>query len=358
MNLSEPFGHLPDGRLTRLYTLRHRNGFEARITDYGATLVSVLAPDRNGRYGEVVLGLPNARAYVSQSCYLGAIVGRVANRIAAGRFLLDGREYHLACNNAPSGVPCHLHGGTSGFDRKIWTAEPSSDQDQPSLRLKHISPAGDEGYPGNMEVEITYTLLENHALRLDFTARVDQASPVNLTSHPYFNLQGTGSVLDHELQIFAEEYTPITPGLIPTGEVCPVAGTPLDFTHPCRIGERIGSSHAQILAAAGYDHNFVLTPIGKNNLRLAARVHEPNSGRLLEVHTTAPGLHFYSGNYLDIRPDANSGCTYSQHGGFCLEAQGWPDAVNQTNFPSVILRPGQTYRESTVYEFSVSSALE
>lgn len=345
------FGFTPEGQPARLFTLANANGFRADITDHGGTIVRLFAPDRNGVLQDVVLG---CEGILPNTPYLGCIVGRVGNRIAAGRFTLDGVTYSLATNNAPAGRPCHLHGGKVGFDRRIWRATESRSADGPRLSLSYRSPDGEEGYPGNLDVTVDYTVTADNALRIDYTATTDRATPVSLTNHSYFNLagEGAGSILDHLVTLPSTHYTPVDCGLIPTGQIAPVAGTPLDFGTPHRIGERIDADHEQIRFGSGYDHNFVISgPAGA--LNLAATVSEPNAGRVLEVLTTEPGMQFYTGNFLDGSFAGKNGHRYGRRQGFCLETQHFPDSPNQPQFPSVILRPGQTLRSTTVYRFKV-----
>ncbi len=349
---AQTFGRLPDGRESRLFALRHASGFQADISDYGGTLVRLLAPDRAGRFADVVLGFDSVARYPAESPYFGALIGRVGNRIAAGKFTLDGRTHSLVTNNTPDGIPCHLHGGNVGFDKVLWSAEPITRAGQPALRLRYTSADGEEGYPGNLAVEVTYALTADPGLRIDYTATTDRATPVNLTNHSYFNLAGAGlgDVLAHEVTLRASRYTPVRPGLIPTGELAPVAGTPFDFLQPRTIGERIAQPHEQLRLGSGYDHNWVLDS-ADGSLALAATVREPASGRVLEVLTTEPGLQFYTGNFLTGKLTGKSGATYARRGGLCLETQHFPDSVNQPAFPATILHPGQTYRSTTLYRF-------
>jgi aldose 1-epimerase len=350
---SQPFGRLADGRAARLYTLAEPD-FRVEISDFGGTIVRLIAPDRVGRLADVTLGFDSVAPYATQSPYFGAIIGRVGNRIAQGRFTLDGRSCQLACNNAPGGIPCHLHGGRTGFDKVLWTAEPSEREGHPALVLRYVSADGEEGYPGQLSVEVTYSLTGRRELRMDYRATTTAPTLVSLTNHAYFNLagEGGGTVLAHELTLAAERFTPVNAGLIPTGELAPVRGTPFDFTRARRIGEQIDAAHEQLQFAGGYDHNFVLADRPRTALAFAARAHEPQSGRVLEVHTTEPGLQFYSGNFLDGTLTGKSGQPYRHRGGFCLETQHFPDAVNQPNFPSIVLRPGEVYRSATVYRFT------
>jgi aldose 1-epimerase len=347
------FGKTPDGRSARLFTLENSAGLRADISDYGGTIVRLFAPDRRGRLADVVLGFDRVEDYVAHSPFFGCLVGRVGNRIAHGRFTLNGRTHTLAINNTPGGLPCHLHGGLKGFDKAIWAAEPLNTAEGPALRLRYRSADGEEGYPGNLDTTVTYTLTAD-ALRLDYHAVTDQPTPVNLTNHTYFNLAGDGAgpILDHVLRLHAGRYTPTNAGLIPTGEVAPVAGTPLDFTAPHAIGERIAAPHEQLRFAGGYDQNFVIDR-RDGSLVPAATAWEHTSGRVLEVLTTEPGMQFYTGNFLDGSFAGKLGRVYGHRHGFCLETQHFPDSPNQANFPSVILAPGAEYRSTTAFRFSV-----
>jgi aldose 1-epimerase len=349
-----PFGTTSTGQETVLYTLQNSRGIRVDIADYGATVVRLLVPDRAGTLGDVVLGFETLASYEKDSPYFGCIVGRYGNRIARGKFVLDGKEYTLATNNTPGGIPCHLHGGRRGFDKVVWTATPKVRAGVPALELACTSTDGDEGYPGTLTVTVVYSLSEAGELRIDYRATTDQATPVNLTNHTYFNLRGDGapSILDHVLQLRASHYTPVDAGLIPTGAIAPVAGTPFDFTAPHAIGERVNAAHEQIGFGGGYDHNWVLD--SRNGaLATAAIVREPVSGRTLEVLTTEPGIQFYCGNFLDGTLVGKSGRPYPFRSGFCLETQHYPDSPNQPAFPSTILRPGQTYTSTTIYRFGV-----
>ena len=339
------FGKMPDGTDIKIYTLSNSKGMTARVTEYGAILTELWVPDRNGKTGNVVLGFDNLERYVKGHPFFGATTGRVANRIAKGKFTLDGKEYTLAVNNGPN----HLHGGTAGFDKRVWKSRPIRGLSrEASVEFTYLSRDGEEGYPGNLTTTVVYTLTDDNELRIDYTATTDEATIVNLTNHSYFNLGEPGSILDHLLTINADRYTAADATLIPTGELAPVKGTGLDFTSPHRIGERI----AQYMDfAKGYDHNFVLNSGGKA-LGLAARVEEPKSGRIMEVWTTEPGIQLYCGNHLDGSLTGVGGAVYEQHTGFCLETQHFPDSINKPAFPSVILRPGQTFKSTTAYRFA------
>ena len=348
-----PFGRLPDGRETRLYSLRSADGFGADVSDFGARLVSLFAPDRTGLFTDVVLGFDDAAIYASTAPYFGATIGRVTNRIARARFTLDGHEYRLTPNEAGGSVPRHLHGGARGFDKVVWTAHPVPGASEPSLRLVYFSPDGEEGYPGNLRVEVVYSLTSDHGLRIDYTAVTDRPTPVNLTNHAFFNLagEGFGTILDHELTLRAHHYTPVDADLLPTGRILPVAGTPFDFTASQRLGGRLLDSDPQLRLGDGYNHNFVLDSAGPPPA-LAAKVRDPGSGRVLEVLTTEPGLQLYPGNAFRFTRPGKSGRDYPPNAGIALETQHFPDAVNQPGFPSIILRPGETYRSTTIYRFS------
>jgi aldose 1-epimerase len=342
------FGVTPDGVDVELYTVR-AGQLELRAITRGGIIVSLRAPDRRGRLDDVVLGHDTLEGYLQHSPYFGAIVGRYANRIAKGRFSLDGERYHLATNDGAQ----HLHGGLQGFDKVLWKATPFARPTAAGVSLTHTSPDGAEGYPGTLEVSVTYTLTERNELVVEYEAATDRATVVNLSQHSYFNLSGSQSapVLDHLLAIDADHFTPIDAALIPTGELAPVQGTPFDFRSATRIGARIADSDPQLANAGGYDHNFVLRRPAGDSLAHAARVFEPTSGRTLDVSTTEPGLQFYSGNFLDGTIRGKAGRLYAHRGGFCLETQHFPDSPNHAGFPSVVLRPGESYRSRTVFAF-------
>lgn len=348
-----PFGLTPDQREASLYSLKNANGLQADITDLGAIVVRLLVPDRAGKLGDVVLGFSSVTPYPTQTAYFGALIGRIGNRVAGGEFTLDGKKYNLAKNNSPQGIPCHLHGGLVGFDKVFWHATPVITQGEPSLRLTYTSKDGEEGYPGNLQVTVTYTLTNDNGLRIEYQATTDKATPVNLTNHSYFNLrgEGDGDVLGHLLMLNASKYTPVRPGLIPNGQIVPVAGTPFDYTTFHAIGERVNAVNEQIKLGGGYDHNWVLDVTNPGSLAKAAEVREPSTGRLMEVWTTEPGVQFYCGNFLDGTLIGKSGRKYLHRGGFCLETQHFPDSPNQPGFPTIILHPGETYRTTTVYRF-------
>jgi aldose 1-epimerase len=351
--LIQPFGELPDGRHAELYTLRAPSGLEAQITNYGGIVVRLMVPDRDGQLANVSLGFDKVEDYVAETPYFGALIGRIGNRVAHGRFELDGQTYDLATNNEPGDVPCHLHGGLLGFDKVLWTATPTEINGLPALHLAYTSPDGEEGYPGTLRVEVVYSLTSDHALRIQYRATTDKATPVNLTNHTYFNLKGAGqgTVLGHQLQLAASALTPVGTDMIPTGEIMSVEGTPFDFTAPQTLGARVGEAHPQLIAGGGYDHNFVIDREGPG-LVFAARVVEPESGRVMEVFTTEPGVQLYGGNFLDGSLTSPDGSPYIYRGGFCLETQHYPDSPNQPSFPSIILRPGEIYDTTTIHRFS------
>lgn len=351
----QPFGRLPDGRETHLYTLENERGLRADISDFGGTVVNLLVPDRRGERADVSLGFAEAAPYLTDSPFFGALIGRYGNRIAAGRFTLDGKTYQLSMKGPPTETSATLHGGVMGFDKVLWTVRPVIRDGHPTLVLTYFSRDGEEGFPGNLQVEVTYTLTSSNELRIDYSATTDQPTPVNLTNHTYFNFHGEGAetILDHVLTLNASHIVPVKPGLIPTGELLPVRGTPFDFTQPEVIGRRINEEHPQLKLAGGYDHTWVLDR-NEGTLTPAATVHEPRSGRTMEVLTTEPGVQLYAGNFLTGNITGKSGRKYLHRSGFCLETQHFPDSPNQPAFPSTILRPGQTYRTTTVYRFSAT----
>ena len=345
----QAFGISPDGTNVELFTLCNAKGEQARITNYGGIVVSLSMPDRNGKLGDVVLGYDELANYVKSSPYFGALIGRYGNRIAKGKFTLDGKTYKLAINNGPN----HLHGGLKGFDKVVWQATPRMTQRGPALELRYVSREGEEGYPGTLTVSAVYTLTNKSELRLDYTATTDKPTICNLTNHSYFNLSGKGDILGDEVTIFASRFTPVDSTLIPTGELAPVKGTPFDFTTPHTIGQRIGQDNAQLRYAGGYDHNWVIDkPEGK--LGLMARVYDPTSGRVLEVLSTEPGLQFYTGNFLDGTLTGKGGWVYQHRAAFTMEPQHYPDSPNHSNFPTVVLRPGETYYNTIIYRFSTN----
>lgn len=337
-----PYGAMPDGTQVEQFTLTNKHGMVAKLISYGGTLTELQVPDKDGRLVDVVLGFDKLDDYRTKSPYFGCIAGRYANRIAKGRFTLDGKEYKVATNNGPN----HLHGGVHGFDKVVWKAEPTGRE----LRFNYTSPDGEEGYPGNLRVSVAYSLDENNTLWVIYDASTDKPTPINLTNHSYFNLSGqaSGDVLGHELWLDASRYTPVDATSIPTGEIAPVAGTPFDFTKPKLIGADIQSLTN---TPRGYDHNFVFDKKdGKVPVR--ARLRDPKSGRVMEVRTNQPGVQFYTGNYLDGTIKGKGGVVYKQYQGLCLECQHFPDSPNRPNFPTTILRPGEKYTQVTGYHFS------
>lgn len=343
-----PFGTAPDGAPVDLYTLRNANGAEARICNYGGLVISLKVPDRNGKLGDVVLGYDHLADYIKDTPYFGALIGRYGNRIAKGQFTLDGRQYTLATNNYPNA----LHGGVRGFDKVVWHASVLANPDGPSLKLRYLSHDGEEGYPGNLAVTVVYTLTQDNALKVEYTATTDMDTVINLTQHSYFNLAGKGTILNHVVMIPADKFTPVDSTLIPTGELKPVDGTPFDFRTPTPIGARINEDDEQLKFAKGYDQNWVINkPLGQ--MGLMARVYEPTTGRVLEVYSTEPGLQFYTGNFLDGTLTGKGGWVYQFRDGFCMESQHYPDSPNHPQFPSVVLKPGETYHNTIIFKFSV-----
>jgi aldose 1-epimerase len=341
------FGTATDGTPVRIYTLTNSKGMVAKVTEYGAMLTELWVPDRDGKLADVVLGFDSLEQYLNGPSFFGSTVGRVANRIAKGRFTLNGKEYVLATNRPPN----HLHGGFKGFDKRIWKSRPLPTTDSAvAVEFTYMSPDGEEGYPGTLNVMVVYSLTDANELRIDYVATTDKATPVNFTNHSFFNLAGAGSIVDHLLTLNADRYTPSDATLIPTGEIAPVKGTGLDFTKPRRMGERIEEFRS---FANGYDHNFVLNS-GGGEFAWCARVEEPKSGRVMEIRTTEPGVQFFTGNRLDGKFTGIGGVTYNQHGGFCLEPHHFPDSINKPNFPSVVLRPDAMFKSSTVYKFTAA----
>ena len=343
---AKPFGKTPDGKPIQLYTLTNRTGMQVRIATYGGIIVNLFAPDRTGHLADIVLGYGAIEPYFTKECpYFGALIGRYGNRIARGRFTLDGKTYQLAKNNGPNA----LHGGLKGFNNHLWTAEVVG-QNPPSIRLSRLSPDGEENYPGNLKVAVTYTLTNRDELRIQYAAQTDKATVLNLTNHSYFNLAGAGhgKVLEHQIRIHASRFTPVNAALIPTGKIEKVAGTPMDLRDWTPIGAKLKAVGG---TPVGYDHNYVLDRCPVVRPALAAEVWEPRSGRLLKVYTDQPGIQFYTGNFLDGTIRGKGGKVYNQHDAFCLETQHFPDSPNQPNFPSTVLRPGQIFRTTTTYKF-------
>ena len=341
----ESFGKTPDGKQVDLYTLTNTSGITAKITSFGGILVSLQVPDRNGNSADITLGFDKLDGYLGEHPYFGGIIGRYANRIGKAAFKLDGVEYKLAANDSEN----HLHGGIKGFDKRVWRLEDIGvTSDGAMVKLSYISEDGEEGYPGNLACSVVYTLTEDNKLQISYEAETDKKTVVNLTNHSYYNLagQGNGDILGHELMLNADKYTVVDEGLIPTGENRNIKGTPMDFTTPMTIGSRIGQ------VEGGYDHNYVLN--GGGSLALAAKVYEPKSGRIMEIHTDQPGVQFYTGNFLDGSITGKAGKVYKKHYGFCLETQHFPDSPNKPDFPPVVLQPGQKYTTVTVHKFDTN----
>lgn len=347
---STPFGKTREGQDTELFTLTNSSGRNLRVTNYGGIITHLEIPDRLGNCADVVLGYDTLDEYLAGSPYFGAIVGRYGNRIAGGKFTLDGQAYELPVNDGPNS----LHGGLRGFDKVVWKADARQTPQGPVLALTYVSGDGEEGYPGEMTATVTYTWTNRDKLRVEYTASTTKPTVVNLSQHSYFNLAGAGEgdILDHRIQIFADSFTPIDPVLIPTGEIRSVAGTPLDFREPHTFGERINVDDEQLKNGLGYDHNYVLRTAGAGGMIRGARVSEPGSGRVMEVWTTEPGVQVYSGNFLDSTNVGKGGKVYHKHYGFCLETQHFPDSPNQPTFPSCVLRPGQIMRSVTEFRFT------
>lgn len=349
---AEVFGKTPDGTSVEVFTLTNKQGIKLRAMTYGAIVVGLETPDREGKSADIVLGYNTLAEYIKDTPYFGAIVGRYGNRIANGKFSIEGKDYTLATNNDPGGIKCSLHGGLKGFDKVVWRGEGLVKDGAQGVKFSYTSKDGEEGYPGTLNLSVTYLLTDANEWRIDYEATTDKATPVNVTQHSYFNLkgEGNGDILGHELTFKASKFTPVTVGLIPTGELRPVKGTPFDFTTPHSIGERVKAEDEQMKFGGGYDHNWVLDN-QNGKLALAASVHEPTTGRTLAVLTTEPGLQFYCGNFLDGKLTGKSGKPYNFRNGFCLETQHYPDSPNQPSFPSTILQPGKTLKSTTVFQF-------
>lgn len=342
-----PFGILPDGQHVSVFTLTNRQGMQVKVLDFGAIISEIHVPDRDGNFADVVLGFDRIEPYLHNSAFLGAVIGRFGNRIAEGRFSLDGKDYQLAVNNPPN----HLHGGNQGFHQVMWQAAPFTRDDAVGITFTRSSPHGEDGYPGKLDVTVVYELDNDNALSLRYHAVTDQATPINLTNHSYFNLAGQGDILGHALSINADRYLPVDAGAIPTGELADVSGTPFDLRQSTVIGSSIDVPHEQLRIGHGYDHNFVLNQQADHGLNLAATVRDPVSGRVMQVYTQEPGIQFYSGNFLDGSQQGKQGAI-RYRGALCLETQHFPDSPNQSHFPNTILRPGEVYQTETVYRFS------
>ncbi|HLH08524.1 MAG TPA: aldose epimerase family protein [Terriglobales bacterium] len=345
----ESFGKTPDGQEVQLFTLTNKNGVEARITNFGGIIVSLKTPDRKGQLADIVLGYDNLDGYIGDKAFLGALIGRYGNRIAKGEFKLDGKTYHLPLNDGPN----TLHGGPDAFNKKVWTAKDVSTHSTPMLQLTYVSKDGENGFPGTLTAVVSYSLTNSNELRIDYSATTDKDTVLNLTNHSYFNLKGAGEgdILQHELRLNANKFTPVDATLIPTGELKNVQGTPFDFRKSTAIGARINADDQQLKYAGGYDHNWVLNSLGSGQLVTAAHVYEPTTGRVLEVMTDQPGLQFYTGNFLDGTIHGKGGKVYQKRGAFCLETQHFPDSPNHPSFPTTELKPGEKFHSTTIFKF-------
>lgn len=348
------YGSLPSGEEVKIFTLTNANGLVARVTEYGAILVSLEVPDRDGDLADVTHGYDTLEGWLGNTSYFGATVGRFGNRIAHGTFTLDGEEYELVTNNDPGGIPCHLHGGTKGFDKVLWSGEAFSGEGERGVRLTYVSPDGEEGYPGELTVEVTYTLTDGDDLVWEARATTDAPTILNIVHHSYWNLGGdpTTSINDHILTLYADHYLATNAGLIPTGEKAPVAGTPMDFTEPHLVGARVDADFEALELAGGYDHAWVLSGVEDGDLVKAATLHDPETGRVMEISTNQPAIQFYGGNFLDGTVTGKGGVAYEQRTALCLETENFPDAPNNPDAPSAVLRPGETYHHRMVHSFS------
>lgn len=346
------YGKMPDGREVKIYTLTNGD-LKAKVMEYGAILVSLEAPDKNGKIQDLTHGYDTLDGWLSNTSYFGATVGRFGNRIKDGKFSLDGKDYTLATNNDPGGIPCALHGGLKGFDKVVWDGKII---DKHSVEFTYVSKDGEEGYPGNLTVKVTYSLTADNQLKWDVKATTDAPTVLNIVQHAYWNLSGdpTSQINDHILTLNADSYLPTDAGLIPTGEIAPVKGTPMDFTKPTAIGERVGADFEALKLGGGYDHAWVLNK-GESKMHLAARITDPKSGRSMEISTDKPAVQFYGGNFLDGKAIGKDGTAYAYRSAFAMETEGFPDAPNQPDFPSAVLRPGEVYEHHTVYQFSVKT---
>jgi len=345
----EVFGKMPDGREVRIFTLANGNGVKAKVMEYGAILVSVETPDQSGEIADITHGFDTLDGWLTNPAYFGATIGRFGNRIKDGKFTLDGREYSLATNNDPGGIPCALHGGLKGFDKVLWSGRPTADN---AVEFTYVSNDGEEGFPGTLVTKVTYTLTDDNELKWEVNATTDSPTVLNIVHHTYWNLSGdpATSINDHVLMLTAPYYLPTDAGLIPTGEIAPVAGTPLDFTTPTAIGERVEADFEALKFGGGYDHCWVMEK--QDGVRLAARVRDPKSGRVMEVSTNQPAVQFYGANFLDGSSVGKNGVAYARRTALCLETEGFPDAPNQPAFPSCVLRPGETYSHVMIHKFS------
>lgn len=345
----EIYGTMPDGREVKIFTLTNAHGLKAKVTEYGAILVSLEVPDKTGKLADVTHGYDSLAGWLSNTSYFGASVGRFGNRIKDGKFTLDGKDYSLATNNDPGGIPCHLHGGKKGFDKVLWSGQAAGND---AVEFTYVSSDGEEGYPGNLTVKVTYTLTAENQLKWQASATTDAPTIVNLAHHSYWNLSGDPrtSINDHELTLNAPSYLPTNSGLIPTGEIAAVAGTPMDFTHATAIGSRLGADTEALKFGGGYDHCWVLQKA--DGIRLAARLKDPKTGRVMEISTNQPAIQFYGGNFLDGSVTGKGGVTYGHRTALCLETEGFPDAPNKPGFPSCVLRPGEVYSHVMIHQFS------
>jgi aldose 1-epimerase len=346
----EQFGRMPEGREVKIFTLTNKNGLRARVTEYGAILVSMETPDRDGKLADLTHGYDTLEGWLTNTSYFGSSVGRFGNRIADGKFTLDGKEYTLATNNDPGGIPCHLHGGVQGFDKVLWTGKAAGEN---SVAFTYVSKDGEEGYPGTLTTKVTYTLTDDNELKWEAEATTDAPTVLNLVHHSYWNLSGDPktTINDHELMLAADHYLPTNIGLIPTGEIAPVLGTPMDFTAATGIGERrVGAEFEALKFGGGYDHAWVLRK--GEGVRLAARLKDPKSGRVMEISTDQPAIQFYGGNFLDGKAVGKNGVAYAYRTALCLETENFPDSPNQPSFPSSVLRPGETYKHVMIHKFS------
>ncbi|MBK1883802.1 galactose mutarotase [Luteolibacter pohnpeiensis] len=345
----EVYGKMPDGREVKIFTLSNKNGYIAKVTEYGAILVSVEAPDKDGNVEDITHGFDDLKGWLGNTPYFGATVGRFGNRIANGKFTLDGKEYTLPTNNEPGGIPCSLHGGTEGFNQKLWTGKETDD----GVEFTYVSKDGEEGYPGTLTVKVTYSLNDDNELKWHAEATTDAPTVINIVNHTYWNLSNdqNSKILDHIVTLNADHYLPTNPGLIPTGEVAPVAGTPMDFTKPTAIGDRVEDDFEALKLGGGYDHAWVLNK--GEGVRFAAKVEDPKSGRVLEISTDQPAIQFYCGNFLDGTVTGKDGIAYGKRTAMALETEGYPDAPNHPEFPSSVLRPGEKYEHTMIWKFSV-----